>query len=161
MHQHGCPQHGCAQVAYGHISDWDTGMVVSLYCLFCRNARFNSNINAWQTSKVANMADVFSYTAVFNQPLDAWDTSSVKGSGNGHGMWGMFNEAKAFNQSIRSWKVCRVDRCGRKPCYFNSGSKLDMAANGPTFAAATFSSSDALRVAASEWAANSSATQVC
>jgi len=44
---------------YGHISDWDTSLVVDMSSLFDSKTIFNGNISDWNVSNVKNMESMF------------------------------------------------------------------------------------------------------
>ena len=65
------------------------------------NCNFNGKIGHLDVSSVYDMSEAFANNAVFNQPLD-WDVSRCEN------MYGMFHEARSFNQDLSSWNVSRV-----------------------------------------------------
>ena len=104
-----CGNAASAEVAHGHISTWDTGVVTSMDSLVnnapCRST-FNEPIGSWDVSSVTNMDSMFYVSpgrcpippaarasaplrswqgaSDFNQPLE-WDVASVTS------MFSMFN----------------------------------------------------------------------
>ena len=62
---------------YGHISNWDTSLIIDKSELFKNKKYFNDNINNWDVSIVINMNGMFYSARLFNKPLDSWDVSSV------------------------------------------------------------------------------------
>jgi len=117
---------GSAESTYGHIGDWNTSCVYSMYSLFkdkgeftgdisqwdvssvtnmqylFRNTNFNGDISGWDVSSVTNMGYAFDNNETFSGDLSAWDVSSVTDMGN------MFWGAESFNSDLSSWDVSSV-----------------------------------------------------
>ena len=62
---------------YGHISDWDTGLVTDMSHLFEYMSDFNQDISGWDTGNVTNMRRMFDNAVSFNQDISGWDTNKV------------------------------------------------------------------------------------
>ena len=97
-----------AEIAYGHISDWDVSGVTDMSYLFQDANSFNEDIGGWDVSNVTNMAGMFSpdtyegfLVCAFNQDIEA-DVSNVTN------MSDMFRHATSFNQDISDWDVSNV-----------------------------------------------------
>ena len=86
---------------YGHISDWDVGMVRNMSRLFAETF-FNEPIGSWNTSAVIDMQYMFYRAKKFNHPIGSWDTSAVTD------MQYMFYTAYDCNQPIDSWDTSAV-----------------------------------------------------
>ena len=87
---------------YGHIKNWDTRAVTSMYKLFYKRKTFNDDISNWNVSKVKSMHYMFTDATAFNQPIGNWNVSNVIL------MRDMFRGAKSFNQPIGNWNVSKV-----------------------------------------------------
>ena len=46
-----------ATTKYGHIKDWDTSAVTSMFRLFYNKSQFNDDISRWDVSNVTNMGE--------------------------------------------------------------------------------------------------------
>ena len=101
-----------AETTYGHISDWDTSNVTSMFLLFYNKPNFNDDISRWDTSQVTDMRLMFREASSFNQDIStkmatisddvkyvAWDTSNVTN------MEQMFYKASSFGQNIENWNI--------------------------------------------------------
>ena len=98
-----------AVTMYGNISEWATGDVTDMSCLFSASdfncvwyynsgaSSFDADITAWDTTSVTTMVNMFSGASAFNQPLDAWRVDKVTT------MLMMFFRASAFNQPLNGW----------------------------------------------------------
>ncbi|GMI22258.1 hypothetical protein TeGR_g10049, partial [Tetraparma gracilis] len=91
-----------AEAKWGHIRDWYTGDVTTMYALFNDEDSFNEDIGGWVTSKVTTMEMMFGGASAFDQDISGWDTSKCTN------MWGMFNGATAFDQDISPWCVALI-----------------------------------------------------
>jgi len=105
-----------AEVAYGHISTWQTGEVTDMSFLFCAYAEnvcsgqlwcsrcntaaasFNDDISAWDTSAVTTTRSIFNQASSFNRPIGNWNIGAVTE------MRYMFHYASAFDQDL-GWCV--------------------------------------------------------
>ena len=122
------PTGGRRQAIYGHISDWDTGMVVTMKDMFRNKAQFNGDISKWQTSAVKDLSGVFHSASSFNANINSWVTSAVtdvsymfRGSAFNSPLdkWNTgkivkldFLFGKVFNQNINSWRTDAVTSLG-------------------------------------------------
>ena len=91
-----------AETTYGHIKDWDTSGVTSMYLLFSGKDTFNDDISGWDVSNVTNMQSMFWNAKVFNQSIGNWNVSNVTN------LNGIFATSLAFNQPIGNWNVSKV-----------------------------------------------------
>eukprot|EP00971_Amphidinium_carterae_P186506 3702432-Amphidinium_carterae.1 len=90
-----------AVARYGHISSWDTSMVIDMSELFAGIVEFSGSIACWDTSNVTNMSGMFTEAWSFNQDIGNWNTSSVTD------MSRMFERAYSFNQALDGWSTAR------------------------------------------------------
>jgi len=89
---------------YGHISEWNTSLVMDCTALFKGQKEFNDDISRWDVSNVKSMKSMLEDATAFNQPIGDWDVSKVQN------MRGMFCGAHAFNQPIGGWDVSEVEK---------------------------------------------------
>ncbi|GMI26348.1 hypothetical protein TeGR_g5383 [Tetraparma gracilis] len=90
-----------ATAKWGHISDWYTGDVTTMYRLFYNTGSFDEDISGWDTSKVTNMQGMFQGASVFDQDISGLDTSKCTNMG------GMFQSASVFDQDISGWDTSK------------------------------------------------------
>jgi cysteine-rich repeat protein len=104
---------GDAEVAYGHIKDWDTSLITDMESLFYiegpsiffDNAQaFNEDLSGWDVSLVTSFNKMFFNAPIaFDKDLSRWDV----GKGTDFGQ--MFDGATAFSQTL-CWDLsCATD----------------------------------------------------
>ncbi|ATZ18983.1 hypothetical protein ESOMN_v1c06010 [Williamsoniiplasma somnilux] len=85
------------------IEEWDTSNVVDMSWAFTNASNFNGDLSSWNTSNVKQMSNMFAGDFNFTgKGIKNWDTSKVTN------MFGLFSEAKNFNENISSWKTSKV-----------------------------------------------------
>jgi surface protein len=84
-----------AAVQYGHISKWNTSLVINMRGLFEHKRNFNDDISKWNVSSVTNMDRMF-FLSSFNGDISGWNVSSVTN------MEFMFSNTP-FNGDVSRW----------------------------------------------------------
>ena len=97
-----CGDPVAAEREYGHISQWDTEQVTSMYRLFLHMGEFNEDISRWRVHNVTDMQFMFRYAESFDQDLSQWEVGNVER------MDYMFYCAYSFNQDLSGWDVRKV-----------------------------------------------------
>nr|WP_278307600.1 BspA family leucine-rich repeat surface protein [Mycoplasma feriruminatoris] len=86
--------------------NWDTKNIENMSYVFYENHTINDDISKWDTSNVTNMQGMFKNAIKFNngdKPLN-WKTEKVEN------MESMFDGAESFKQSLKNWKVEKVNK---------------------------------------------------
>ncbi len=113
------------------LNSWNVSNVTDMGYMFSGATAFNQPLNNWDVSFVQIFEGMFQYATAFNQPLGSWQLADevcvVENEQKRFFVldwlfpiayactfdWvdlnNMFNGAAAFNQSIESWDVSRVD----------------------------------------------------
>ena len=91
-----------AEREYGHISQWDTEQVTSMYELFKYMRDFNEDISRWRVHNVRDMWCMFNRAYNFDGDLSQWRVENVET------MRSMFHTATSFNQDLSGWDVRKV-----------------------------------------------------
>ncbi|MFV0291542.1 MAG: BspA family leucine-rich repeat surface protein [Mangrovibacterium sp.] len=96
---------GCSNLVLNATDSPDLNSVTDMSSMF-EGTPMNSDLSAWDVSKVQNMTDLFKNASAYNNggvPLSWGDKTAAVVS-----MYGLFEGATAFNQSVDGWNVSKV-----------------------------------------------------
>lgn len=92
------------------LPNWNFGNTTSLSEMFQNATAFNQNIGSWNLSKVTTLTYTFAGATAFNNggSSDINNLTLNTTAGANVNVYGMFENATAFNQSIGGWNISRL-----------------------------------------------------
>ena len=87
---------------------WETSNVTDMRYMFNGATNFNQELTGWNTSKVRFMQHMFNGATTFNRDIGMWDVKTavyVNRTVTNDGLFGILQNANAFNQDLSRWCV--------------------------------------------------------
>ena len=90
------------------IDTWDTSNVGDISQIFLNNSTFNHSIGSWNVGKVTNARGMFENSFSFNSAATLGNWGANLTADQTISFYGLFDNARAFNQDIGSWTTGKV-----------------------------------------------------